>query len=148
MPHLVGKVILHGFLWPFTLKLHFQYGRRRPSSILMVRLVKIQTPDCSQLIHKSSYLWYNFNSGLGSFQHNTAKSEAYLTMPYRRWRARYMHWHSLQNVHATWVSRQTLETSGEISWGHRQLVVANDNAFPPCAHIFLYRQFCRQSCGN
>ena len=40
MPHLVGKVILHGFLWPFTLKLHFQYGRRRPSWILMAGLVK------------------------------------------------------------------------------------------------------------
>ena len=42
MPHLVGKVILHGFLWPFTFKLHFQYGHRRPSWILMVGLVKIQ----------------------------------------------------------------------------------------------------------
>ena len=42
MPHLVGKEILHGFLWPFTLKLHFQYGRRRPSWILIVGLVKIQ----------------------------------------------------------------------------------------------------------
>ena len=42
MPHLVGKVILHRFLWPFTFKLHFQYGRRRPSWILMVGLVKIQ----------------------------------------------------------------------------------------------------------
>ena len=42
MPHLVGKVILHGFLWPFTLKSHLQYGHRRPSWILMVGLVKIQ----------------------------------------------------------------------------------------------------------
>ena len=42
MPHLVGKVILHGFLWPFTFKLHFQYGHRRPSWILMAGLVKIQ----------------------------------------------------------------------------------------------------------
>ena len=42
MPHLVGKVILHGFLWPFTFKLHFQYGRRRPSWILMFGLAKIQ----------------------------------------------------------------------------------------------------------
>ena len=42
MPHLVGQVILHGFLWPFTFKLHFQYGRRRSSLILMVGLIKIQ----------------------------------------------------------------------------------------------------------
>ena len=42
MPLLVGKVILHGFLWPFTFKLHFQYGHRRPSWILMAGLVKIQ----------------------------------------------------------------------------------------------------------
>ena len=42
MPHLVGKVISHGLLWPFTLKLHFQYGRRRPPWILMAGLVKIQ----------------------------------------------------------------------------------------------------------
>ena len=42
MLHLVGKATLHGFLWPFTFKLHFQYGRRRPSWILMVGLVKIQ----------------------------------------------------------------------------------------------------------
>ena len=40
MPYLVGKIILHGFLWPFTFKLHFQYGRRRPSWILMVGLLK------------------------------------------------------------------------------------------------------------
>ena len=40
MPHLVGKVILHGFLWPFTFKLHFQYGRRRPSWILIFGLQK------------------------------------------------------------------------------------------------------------
>ena len=45
MPHLVGKVILHGFLWPFTFKLHFQYDRRRPSWILMAGLVKIQKND-------------------------------------------------------------------------------------------------------
>ena len=42
MPHLVGKVILHRFLWPFTSKLHFQYGRRRPSWISIVGLVKMQ----------------------------------------------------------------------------------------------------------
>ena len=45
MPHLVGKVILHGFLWPFTFKLHFQYGRRRPSWILIVGLVNIYKND-------------------------------------------------------------------------------------------------------
>ena len=37
IPHLEGKVILHGFLWPFTFN-----GRRRPSWNLMVGLVKIQ----------------------------------------------------------------------------------------------------------
>ena len=42
MPHLIGKVILQGFLWPFTFKLHFQYGRTWPFWILMVGLVKIQ----------------------------------------------------------------------------------------------------------
>ena len=42
IPHFVGKMILHGFPWPFTFELHFQYGRRRPSWILMVGLVKIQ----------------------------------------------------------------------------------------------------------
>ena len=51
MPHLVGKVILHGFLWPFTLKLHFQYGRRRPSWILMVGLVKIQKQCQKWILH-------------------------------------------------------------------------------------------------
>ena len=42
MKTVVGKMILHGFPWPFTFELHFQYGRRRPSWILMVGLVKIQ----------------------------------------------------------------------------------------------------------
>ena len=51
IPHLVGKVILHGFLWPFTLKLHFQYGRRRPSWILMVGLVKIQKRCPKWILH-------------------------------------------------------------------------------------------------
>ena len=51
MPHLVGKVILHGFLWPFTFKLHFQYGRRRPSWILMVGLVKIQKRCQKWILH-------------------------------------------------------------------------------------------------
>ena len=46
-PHLIGKVISHGFL--FTCKLLFQYGRRRPSWILMVGLVKIQK-RCQKLI--------------------------------------------------------------------------------------------------
>ena len=49
MLHLVGKVILHGFLWPFTFKLHFQYGHRRPSWSLMVGLGKIQN-RCQKLI--------------------------------------------------------------------------------------------------
>ena len=51
MPHLVWKVILHGFLWPFTLKLHFQYGRRRPSWILMVGLIKIQKRCQKWILH-------------------------------------------------------------------------------------------------
>ena len=34
MPHLVGKVVLYWFLCQFDLKLHFQYGRQRPSCIL------------------------------------------------------------------------------------------------------------------
>ena len=51
MPHLVGKVILHGFLWPFTFKLHFQYGRRRPSWILMIGLVKIQKRCQKWILH-------------------------------------------------------------------------------------------------
>ena len=34
MPRLVGKVVLHRFLWPFLFKLHFQYGRRWPFWIL------------------------------------------------------------------------------------------------------------------
>ena len=51
MPHLVGKVILHGFLWPFTFKLHFQYGRRRPSWILMVGLIKIQKQCPKWILH-------------------------------------------------------------------------------------------------
>ena len=37
MPQLVGQVILHGFLCPLVFKLHFQYGRRRPSWILLFR---------------------------------------------------------------------------------------------------------------
>ena len=51
MPHLKGKVILHGFLWPFTFKLHFQYGRRQPSWILMVGLVKIQKRCQKWILH-------------------------------------------------------------------------------------------------
>ena len=51
LPHLVGKVILHGFLWPFTFKFHFQYGRRRPSWILMVGLVKIQIQCQKWILH-------------------------------------------------------------------------------------------------
>ena len=51
IPHLVGKVILHGFLWPFTFKLHFQYGCRRPSWILMVGLVKIQKRCQKWILH-------------------------------------------------------------------------------------------------
>ena len=51
VPHLAGKVILHGFLWPFTFKLHFQYGRRRPSWILMVGLVKIQKRCQKWILH-------------------------------------------------------------------------------------------------
>ena len=51
MPHLVGKVILYGFLWPFTFKWHFQYGRRRPSWILMVGLVKIQKRCQKWILH-------------------------------------------------------------------------------------------------
>ena len=51
MPHLVGKVILHGFLWPFTFKLHFQYGRRQPSWILMVGLVKIPKRGQKWILH-------------------------------------------------------------------------------------------------
>ena len=51
MLHLVGKVILHGFLWPFTFKLHFQYGRRRPSWILMVGLVEIQKRCQKWILH-------------------------------------------------------------------------------------------------
>ena len=51
MPHLVGKVLLHGFLWPFTFKLHFQYGCRRPSWILMVGLVKIQKRCQKWILH-------------------------------------------------------------------------------------------------
>ena len=51
MPHLVRKVILHGFLWPFTFELHFQYGRRRPSWILMVGLVKIQKRGQKWILH-------------------------------------------------------------------------------------------------
>ena len=51
MSHLVGKVILHGFLWPFTFKLHFQYGRRRPSWILMFGLVKIQKRGQKWILH-------------------------------------------------------------------------------------------------
>ena len=34
MLHLVGKVVLHGFLCRFVFKLLFQYGRRRPFWIL------------------------------------------------------------------------------------------------------------------
>ena len=34
MPKLVGKVVLHSFPYQFVLKLHFQYGRRRPFWIL------------------------------------------------------------------------------------------------------------------
>ena len=51
MPHLVVKVISHWFLWPFTFKLHFQYGRRRPSWILMVGLVKIQKRCQKWILH-------------------------------------------------------------------------------------------------
>ena len=51
MQDLVGNVILHGFLWPFTFKLHFQYGRRRPSRILMVGLVKIQKRCQKWVLH-------------------------------------------------------------------------------------------------
>ena len=51
MPHFVGKVILNGFLWPVTFKLHFQYGRRRPSWILMVGQVKIQKRYQKWLLH-------------------------------------------------------------------------------------------------
>ena len=51
MPHLVGKVILHGFLWPFTFKLHFQYGRRWPFWILMVGLIKIQKRCQKWILH-------------------------------------------------------------------------------------------------
>ena len=51
MPQLVGKVKLHGFLWPFIFKLHFQYCRRRPSWILMVGLVKIQKRCQKWLLH-------------------------------------------------------------------------------------------------
>ena len=51
MSHLVGNVILHGFLWPFTFKLHFQYGPRRPSWILMVGLVKLQKRCQKWVLH-------------------------------------------------------------------------------------------------
>ena len=51
MPHLVRKVILHGLLWPFTSKLHFQYDRRRPSWILMFGLVKIQKRCQKWILH-------------------------------------------------------------------------------------------------
>ena len=34
MPKSVGKVVLHSFPYQFVLKLHFQYGRRRPFWIL------------------------------------------------------------------------------------------------------------------
>ena len=51
MPYLVGKVILHGFPWPFTFKLYFQYGRRRPSWLLMVGLVKIQNGCQKRILH-------------------------------------------------------------------------------------------------
>ena len=42
VPHLVGKVVLHGLLCQFVFKLHFHYGRRWPSWILMFRLAEIQ----------------------------------------------------------------------------------------------------------
>ena len=59
IPHLVGKVILHGFQWPFTFKLHFQCGRRRPSWILMVVLVKIQKRCQKWILHaKIKEKWY------------------------------------------------------------------------------------------
>ena len=51
MPHIAGKVILHGFLWTFTFKLHFQYGHRRPSWILMFGLVKIQKRCQKWILH-------------------------------------------------------------------------------------------------
>ena len=51
MPHLVGKMTLHGFLWPFTFKLHFQYGHKRPSWILMIGLVKIQKRCQKWILH-------------------------------------------------------------------------------------------------
>ena len=51
MPHLVGKMILHGILWPFSLKLLFQYGRRRSSWILMVGLVKRQKRCQKGILH-------------------------------------------------------------------------------------------------
>ena len=34
MQKLVGKVVLHSFRYKFVFKLHFQYGHRRPFSIL------------------------------------------------------------------------------------------------------------------
>ena len=51
MPHIEGKLILHGFLWPFTFKLHFQYDSRRPSWIVMVGLVKIQKRCQKWILH-------------------------------------------------------------------------------------------------
>ena len=44
-------LLVHGFLWPFTFKLHFEYGRRRPSWILMVGQVKIQKRCQKWILH-------------------------------------------------------------------------------------------------
>ena len=56
--HLIGKVVLHQFLGPFSFEVHFQYDHRwRPSLIKMFGLVKIQEmiPGNKHILLKTSF---------------------------------------------------------------------------------------------